>query len=189
MSAIFITSDWHFNHDRDFIWGPRGCANVEEMNEKIVQRHNEIVRPDDHVYVLGDLMLGSDQTAGLAYIRRLNGKIHVAVGNHDSPNRCEAYTLLPNVVEVEFAYRLKHNKYQYWLSHYPTLTDNYDNSKPLNHKLINLCGHSHTKDRFFDFNKSLIYHCEVDAHDLKPVPIEQIEEEVTEAFNKLGGKV
>ena len=178
MSAIYVTSDWHFMHDREFIWGPRECTDVYDMNEKIVQRHNEIVRPDDHVYVLGDLMLGRNQSAGLAYIRRLNGKIHVAVGNHDSPNRCIAYASLPNVVEVECGYRLKHGKYQYWLSHYPTLTGNHDEGKPLEHRVISLCGHVHTLDKFSDFDKGLIYHCEVDAHNLYPVPLEQIQNEI-----------
>ena len=155
------------------------------MNEKIVQRHNEIVNWDDDVYVLGDLMLGRNQAAGLAYIRRLNGKIHVAVGNHDSSDRYKAYASLPNVVEVECAYRLKHGKYQYWLSHYPTLTGNHDEGKPLNHRVINLCGHCHTLDKFSDWDKGLIYHCEVDAHGLKPVPMEQIENEI---INKLVGR-
>ena len=40
--------------------------------------------------------------------------------------------------------------------------------------MINLCGHSHTKDRYADINKGLIYHVEVDAHDNTPVSLEQV---------------
>ena len=31
--AIYLTSDWHFGHDREFIWKARGYSSVEEMNE------------------------------------------------------------------------------------------------------------------------------------------------------------
>lgn len=31
MSNIFITSDLHFNHNKDFIWKKRGFSNVNEM--------------------------------------------------------------------------------------------------------------------------------------------------------------
>ncbi len=191
MSAIYITSDWHFNHDRDFIWGPRGCANVEEMNEAIIENHNKTVNWDDDVYVLGDLVLGRDLQDGLNKIRRLNGRIHVVTGNHDSDKKIQEYLKLKQegkIVEIAPVIALKHNGFYFWLTHYPTITENYDYKKPLEKRIINLCGHSHTQDRFYDFDKGLIYHCEVDAHNLKPIPIEQIEEEITERYNKLGGK-
>ena len=35
MSKIWFTSDLHFCHDRDFIYGPRGFKSVQEMNEAI----------------------------------------------------------------------------------------------------------------------------------------------------------
>ena len=44
--------------------------------------------------------------------------------------------------------------------------------------MINLCGHAHTLDRFTDFDKGLIYHCEVDAHDNKPVLLDDIIQEI-----------
>ena len=60
MSKIFLTSDTHFGHDRDFIWKPRGFSNVHEMNEEIVRRWNSLVTEEDIVYHLGDIMLGDD---------------------------------------------------------------------------------------------------------------------------------
>lgn len=187
MSAIYITSDWHFNHDRNFIWGPRGCANVEEMNKAIIENHNKVVGWDDDVYVLGDLVFGRDIQDGLNKICRLNGRIHVVTGNHDSEKKIQEYLKLKQIVEIKPVIALKHNGFSFWLTHYPTITENYDYEKPLERRIINLCGHRHTQDRFLDFNKSLIYHCEVDAHALKPVPIEQIEREVTEEYNKIMG--
>ena len=59
--AIWLTSDWHFGHDREFIWKARGFASIEDMNEYIITAHNTMVNPDDDVYVLGDLMLGNSE--------------------------------------------------------------------------------------------------------------------------------
>ena len=40
--AIFLCSDWHFNHDRDFILAPRGFDTIEQHNEEIIRRHNSL---------------------------------------------------------------------------------------------------------------------------------------------------
>ena len=55
---IWIVSDWHFNHNKPFIYEARGYCSPEVMNEDLIARHNALVRPWDDVYVLGDLMLG-----------------------------------------------------------------------------------------------------------------------------------
>ena len=47
MSKIWLTSDLHFGHDREFIWGPRGFKNVNEMNEAIIKNWNAVVAPED----------------------------------------------------------------------------------------------------------------------------------------------
>ena len=44
--------------------------------------------------------------------------------------------------------------------------------------MIDLCGHTHTDDRFADFDNGLIYHVELDAHDNRPVRIDQIIEDI-----------
>ena len=56
MSEIWITSDTHFGHDKDFIWGARGFENIEQHNQEIIKRWNEVVKKDDIVYHLGDGM-------------------------------------------------------------------------------------------------------------------------------------
>ena len=86
MSKIFLTSDLHFGHDREFIWGPRGFASSEEHDKTIVANWNSVVSPEDIVYVLGDLMLG-DNVKGTECINQLNGNIYVIRGNHDTDNR------------------------------------------------------------------------------------------------------
>ena len=47
MSKIFVTSDLHLGHDREFIWGARGYADVNEMNIKQIEKFNSVVSDED----------------------------------------------------------------------------------------------------------------------------------------------
>lgn len=176
--AIYLTSDWHFCHDQSFLYEPRGFKNVNEMNEAIIAKHNSIVSPEDDVIVLGDLMLNNTEK-GIECVNRLNGNLHIVYGNHDTSNRIQEYINLK--LDTEFwgyAIPYKYKKYIFYLSHYPTLTSNLDNDKPLKARVINLCGHSHTQDRWADWDKGLIYHVEMDAHNCYPVLLDDIIEEI-----------
>lgn len=37
MNKLYFLSDTHFFHDKEFLYQPRGCLSVEEMNKKIVK--------------------------------------------------------------------------------------------------------------------------------------------------------
>lgn len=175
--GIFLTSDFHFCHNRDFVYKKRGFDSVDEMNKAIIENFKEMVGTDDETYVLGDLIL-NDNEKGLECVRALNGKLHIILGNHDTDERIRLYKKLPNVVDVSFGARLKLGKKHFYLSHYPTLTANPGDRAVT----YNLCGHSHTTDRFVDFYKAPIYHVEVDAHNCYPVPLAQIKEEIKIKF-------
>ena len=173
----FYASDLHFGHNKDFIYKLRGFDSVYDMNEAIINNWNSIVNPDDDVYVLGDLMLG-DNEAGVKLIKQLKGNIHIILGNHDSDPRIELYNQCYNVVEVCYATMLKYNGFNLYLYHYPVLCSNVGD-KGLKHRIISLCGHTHTKDKFENMNLGYIYHCELDAHDMKPVSIDEIIRDLT----------
>lgn len=173
MGRIFMTSDWHFGHDREFIWKVRGFNSVYEMNNAIIARHNAIVQPGDDVYCLGDCMLGNNE-AGLSCIKQLKGNIHIIRGNHDTDTRMELYQNCYNIVEVCEAKYLKYDGVSFFLCHYPCITSNYDDNKPLKARIVNLCGHSHTKNKFQDIDKGTIYHVEVDSHGCTPVLLDII---------------
>ena len=59
MNKIYLTSDLHLGHDREFIWKARGFNSIQQMNETIVETWNRTVDDDDDIYILGDVMLGS----------------------------------------------------------------------------------------------------------------------------------
>ena len=169
---IYISSDLHLNHNRDFIFKFRGFDSVYDMNEAIINNWNSIVKPEDNVYILGDLMLG-DNEAGIKLIKQLKGNIHIILGNHDSDPRIELYNTCSNVVETVYATLLKYDGYTFYLSHFPALTSNVGD-KGLKRRIINLCGHTHTKDKFEHMSLGTIYHCELDAHNMKPVSIDTV---------------
>ena len=183
MNRVWITSDWHFGHDREFIWAPRGFNSVWEMDKEIIKRYNEVVAPNDDVYCLGDAMLG-DYGYGLSCIKQLKGNIHIIRGNHDTLTRMEAYKDCYNIVEVTEGQFLRYKSYHFYLCHYPVLCSNWDYDKPLKARIISLCGHQHTKDYGCDLDKGLIYHCEVDTNNCYPVLIDNIIDDIKEHINE-----
>lgn len=176
MSKIWITSDLHLGHDREFIWGARGYADVNEMNIKQIEKFNSVVSDEDEVWILGDLVLG-DIEGGLALLKQLKGKIHVCLGNHDSAKREQAYRDMG--WDVQLCARLKYKKLNFYLSHYPTLTSNGEDEKALWQQVWNLCGHLHITDPYYQMRQGLpIYHIEVDAHNGYPVSLDKIIEQI-----------
>ena len=99
---IWFVSDTHFGHQKDFLFGPRGFTNFEEHDTAIIENWNSVVAPNDEVYHLGDVMLG-DNEHGIECLKKLNGKIHILIGNHDTDTRIELYSQCPNVVSIDCA--------------------------------------------------------------------------------------
>lgn len=169
----WFTSDLHIGHDKDFLWGPRGFSNVTEMDTAIIKNWNSVVAPEDTVYILGDMYLGTNCVEHSRVFRNLNGKIGFICGNHDTETKIYRCVMEFGFSCYGYGMPYKHSKnWRFFCSHYPTLTGNYDDNK--RRPVINLCGHTHTKDKFADWNKGSIYHVELDAHNMYPVSIEQI---------------
>lgn len=174
MSEIYFTSDLHLAHDKDFIYVPRGYNSALEAGEEIIRNINEIVKEDDILYILGDLMLG-DNDKGMALFKQIRcNNIHIILGNHDKDTRIALYSCCANVKEMVYATMFNYDKWQFYLSHFPSLTGNYNASKR-GEIIFNLCGHFHTKDRFVHMKQGLCcYHVELDCHGNKPVNINDI---------------
>ena len=181
MSKIWLTSDLHFGHDREFIWGPRGFKNVHEMNEAIIKNWNTAIVPEDEVYVLGDLMLGDNDT-GIKMIKQLKGTIHIVLGNHDTKARIEMYQECYNVADIQYATVIKFKGYSFYLSHYPTITSNLEKEFG-KHCLINLFAHTHQETNFYN-DLPFCYHIGLDSHNCTPITIEQALEDIKAEVDK-----
>jgi calcineurin-like phosphoesterase family protein len=87
MGAVFLVSDTHFGHagvcrftEKDGVTKIRPWTDPDEMDEEMVKRWNETVRPNDKVYHLGDVVINRKS---LAIMDRLNGDKVLIRGNHD----------------------------------------------------------------------------------------------------------
>ena len=86
MPSVFLTSDTHFGHLgvtkflREDGTKLRPWDSVEEMDEALVANWNNVVRPNDKVYHLGDVVINRK---ALHTLHRLNGEKVLIKGNHD----------------------------------------------------------------------------------------------------------
>lgn len=176
---MYFTSDLHFGHDRAFIYEPRGFKSVQEMNDTLLKNWNDTVNVDDDIYILGDFFLGTDYDYIRDTLDKLNGRIHLAIGNHDTLSKLTEYRNWSNIVEMGDALRVKYEKRKFFLCHYPVLTAHLEQDP--NTAVIDLFGHTHSKDKFYE-DRPYMYNVAVDAHNNRPVSIEEI---LTDYNNKV----
>lgn len=86
MACIWLYSDPHFsqqsmcNFKRPDGTKLRPWTTAAEMDEELIKRYNEVVRPQDKVYILGDVVM---KDKNLPIVARLNGHKRLVRGNHD----------------------------------------------------------------------------------------------------------
>jgi calcineurin-like phosphoesterase family protein len=79
---VWYTADLHFGHVNISTYSGRPFHDVEKMNNTIISRFNELVRPGDQVIVLGDVAMGRIADT-LRLVSNLNGELTLVPGNHD----------------------------------------------------------------------------------------------------------
>lgn len=84
------------------------------MNEKLIDNWNNVVKPIDQVYVLGDFAWGNYESVSKIF-NRLNGTRFLIQGNHDD----EGIHKKLKWAWIKDVYELKANDKYYFLSHYP----------------------------------------------------------------------
>ena len=174
---IYLASDLHLFHNQSFIYEPRGFSSAQENVDTIMRNFHSVLTKDDELYILGDVLVGPNSDEGLSYLTELPCNLHLLWGNHDTDRRKVLLSTLPNVVEtLGCGSMLKYGKWSFLLSHYPTITANYDDySKPLKMRVWNLYGHTHSNNKFEYMDKGLqSFNVAVDAHNCYPVSIEEI---------------
>jgi calcineurin-like phosphoesterase family protein len=78
----FFTADWHLGENR-FAIMQRPFKTVKEGNDELVRRHNEVVRPNDRVLVIGDAVYKAAPEC-LPLVAKFNGVKTLIRGNHDA---------------------------------------------------------------------------------------------------------
>ena len=166
----FFTSDLHIGHNKEFIWKARGFNSVEEHDTQILKNWNNVITPEDTVYILGDLCMSGDEKEWNRIYKNLNGNKIVIIGNHDTTNKIAKYTSEYNMTCVGLATMYRYSKKRnFYLSHYPTLVSNHEDKK----FLWCLSGHTHSINRF-ENGSGCVYNVALDAHKCTPISIEKI---------------
>lgn len=164
--TIFFTSDTHFGHKNVIQYSGRPFQDVDEMNEEIVKRWNEVVKPEDVVYHLGDVCLGVKGIGKIEYCKqivpRLNGHKRLILGNHDCLTNMYRY--------VDAGFEKVYDK--------PIMFDNFFilSHEPLEFVpdgWVNIYGHVHGDPRFRTFSENGICAC-VERHDYRPISMNDI---------------
>jgi len=191
--GVWFTSDLHFGHR--LVARHRGFGdNTEEHDLVLCQRWVEKIKPDDQVWVLGDIAVSSPNHA-LTIMRDLPGHKHLISGNHDGchPMHRDSHKHLPRYLEVfesvqAFA-RRRINGEEVLLSHFPYSRDRGE-ARYTQYRLRNegrwlLHGHTHGKEKVTHvpgFHSGISgrvpptreIHVGVDAWGLRPVSLGQV---------------
>lgn len=182
---IYFSSDHHFWHANVIKYCNRPYFSVEEMNEDLIARHNEVVKPNDTFICLGDFSF-SGRSVEL-YSQRLNGIKYLVPGNHDPLHpynkhykksvkngepwkwpafyRDHGWTVLPLI------HTMKIEEFDVTVCHMPFKnTDNeygnkYKDYAPDDKGQWLLCGHVHEKWKV----SGRMFNVGVDVHDYKPI--------------------
>lgn len=158
-NKIFVTSDTHFHHNKDFIWKNRGYSSIKNHDDDIIDIINKKVKPDDILIHLGDFCLNASLSQFEELISRIYCQnIYMLFGNHPNPHYKNIYKPLVKTVlgETYFdnneVYPLRYRNVVYIgnytsaildgqfciLCHYPiSVWDEMQNGAWM------LCGHSH----------------------------------------------
>lgn len=86
MSNIWVISDTHFGHENIIKYAGRPFNSAAHMDAELIANWNALVRPNDHIYHLGDVSMsrkGSEQAAFIKLIKSLKGHKRLLLGNHD----------------------------------------------------------------------------------------------------------
>jgi calcineurin-like phosphoesterase family protein len=156
--AIWFVGDLHFGHEK--VSGLRGFGNTEAHDDSIARQWHKQVKDGDLVYVLGDISGGSrtGEAYALTVIQGLPGRKRLIAGNHDSVASIHR-TLSPHldwynsVFERVSDYgRVKLNRQDVLLSHYPYRGDHTDEPRYAQYRLPDIGAplihaHTHSSER------------------------------------------
>jgi len=174
----WFTSDTHYGHFNIIEYTKRPFKSLEQMNSTLIRNHNNRVKKDDVVFMLGDFCFrntvngkpgeGSINRAE-HYIQQLNGRFVFVKGNHDNNNSLKT---IINGMEIEIG------GYEIYCVHNPA--DYHAGYK------INFVGHVHELWKIKRYKGRDLINVGVDVWNFMPVNINHIMGEYSK-FLKLAG--
>lgn len=135
MPQTFLSADHHFDHKELLSFYKQPFKTIEERNLKIVNNHNERVKKDDDVYVVGDFCFYKSNY--LYWKNQLNGNLIFLKGNHDKKTNGSNFKLVRGVLSAGGMHINVVHDPIYANPKYP----------------LNLVGHVHDKFRIISFKQ------------------------------------
>jgi len=180
MPSVFLVSDTHFGHkgvchfmQNDGVTKLRPWDNAEDMDEEMVKRWNDTVRPNDKVYHLGDVVINR---RALPIMSRLNGDKVLIRGNHDIFRDDEYRQYFREL-------RAYHVMNGMILSHIPIHSDS------LGRFGTNIHGHTHSNRVMLGNQIDIRYHCVcVEQTDFTPILFEDVIKKIEAEGGMIGFK-
>lgn len=176
MPSVFLTSDTHFGHAGvcrftcdDGVTKIRPWTDPDEMDEEMVKRWNETVKPNDKVYHLGDVVINR---RCLNILRRLNGDKVLIKGNHDI---FKLQDYLPHFRDIR-AYHVMNNMI---LSHVPVHPESFGRFR------ANIHGHLHQRRVMCEVWGEMqidprYFNVSVEQTDFRPILFEEVVKRIQE---------
>lgn len=138
----FATSDLHIGHKNVINFCDRPFVNTKEMHDKLIENYNSVVKENDVVFFLGDIVWSDSRTEFRRFMNKLNGIKKFIPGNHDRKKILDSLPSdLPKNFEIlsDIVHLHKNNVPLFVLSHYPLVT-----WAGIERGCINLHGHIHS---------------------------------------------
>ena len=168
---VYFTADTHFDHANIIRFCNRPFATVEEMNEALIANWNRKVHANDTVFIMGDMFFRTTDPEPI--LRRLKGKKHLIVGNHDR-QWMKMVDLSRYFESVELMKEACDGQHTFTLCHYPLLTWSHQRRTWMIH------GHIH-EDTSMDFwplilARENVLNAGVDVNNYEPVSFQELVE-------------
>lgn len=160
--ATYAFSDPHFDSIRIIENGKRPFQSVAEMNETIIRNYNTVVKKQDLVYWLGDIMYSATQDKVHRILTQMHGRKYLILGNHDR-SHSESWWLNCGFDRV-FSHPVYDARNFILLSHEPL--PEFGNMPPI----LNYHGHIHIQDYDFENHQQCV-NCCLEVTNYKPIPI------------------
>jgi calcineurin-like phosphoesterase family protein len=172
--SLWFTSDQHFGHGKVSELCARPFSSVEEMNEVLVHRFNECVKPADTTYHLGDFSF-LKVPISQKLLAQLNGEHILILGNHD---RSMKSMLSIGFTQVHYNLTRSIQGVDVFMRHVPPASLRSCDARDFKPKFmvepgphdLFLCGHVHEKWR----RRGNVVNVGVDQWDYAPVSLDEI---------------
>jgi calcineurin-like phosphoesterase family protein len=157
----FVASDQHFDHGNIIKHCDRPFSNVDEMNDTLVGKWNEVVTSHDRVIVVGDFAWKNPEY----WLNKLNGTKILIKGNHDHKQNRKGWDFVKDIWETSIeGQRVVFCHYQMaeWNASF--------------HGSWHLYGHSHGNAE--EYEHKLSFDVGVDLWDFYPIEWSQIQKKM-----------